>query len=376
MLRPARLRGRPDGDPRSTSAGSGIFDEDGDYEPLLIDWRAPAARPFYLATAARPQGVRRRRHIRTRAATVVGLDDEVLDLDAAATSQQPRGLTGEAALLGRARTPSRTGRMRDIVATIQAEQDRIIRADLRRRAGRAGRPGHRQDRRRAAPRRVPALHVPPAAGHPRRADRRARTRRSCATSSQVLPSLAETGVLLRTLGDLFPGRHAHGGPSRPEAAEVKGRPAMAEVLASAVRDRQRVPDDTVGDRPSSDGDAAARPRQTVRATPATGPAASGRPHNLARAVFDTEVIDALAEQVAERIGTDPYADDPLGGDDAPGDAELLGEADLAEIRRELRREPTRVQAALDGLWPMLTPQQLLADLFTVAERLAAAAAGC
>ena len=65
----------------------GLFDESGDYEPLLVDWRAPAARPFYLATAASPEGVRRRRHIRTRERTVVGLDDEVLDL---AVGPRPR----------------------------------------------------------------------------------------------------------------------------------------------------------------------------------------------------------------------------------------------------------------------------------------------
>jgi DNA helicase IV len=111
----------------------GIFDEDGDYEPLLIDWRAPAARPFYLATAASPDGVARRRHIRTRLRTVVGLDDEVLDLDAAAHTRpgglDDGGLSGESALLA-ALTAHRTGRMKDIVETIQAEQDRIIRSDL------------------------------------------------------------------------------------------------------------------------------------------------------------------------------------------------------------------------------------------------------
>src|SRR2546429_1349121 len=71
----------------------GIHDENGDYEPLLMDWRAPAARPFYLATAAAPEGVQRRRHIRTRQRTVVGLDDEVLDL-ASAGSTRRDGLTG------------------------------------------------------------------------------------------------------------------------------------------------------------------------------------------------------------------------------------------------------------------------------------------
>jgi len=106
----------------------GIFDEANGYEPLLVDWRAPAARPFYLATAAAPEGVRRRRHLDTRGRRVVDVTDEVLDLDDAAHAGH-EGLTGEATLLA-ALSRSRTGRMRDIVDTIQAEQDRVIRAPL------------------------------------------------------------------------------------------------------------------------------------------------------------------------------------------------------------------------------------------------------
>ena len=88
---------------------------------------------------------------------------------------------------------------------------------------------------------------------------------------------------------------------------------------------------------------------------------TGRPHNLARALFDVEIVHALADQVAERIGADP-----LGGEN------LLSEADRAEIRRELREEP-EIRAALDELWPVLTPQRLLADLYASPERIAAAA---
>src|SRR5579859_3971675 len=97
----------------------GLRDESGEGDPLLLDWRAPAARAFYVATAGAPHGVRRRRHIAMRGRQVTGLDDEVLDRgELAATS----GLTGEAALLA-ALEARRTGRMRDIVATLQAEQD-------------------------------------------------------------------------------------------------------------------------------------------------------------------------------------------------------------------------------------------------------------
>src|SRR5205814_406129 len=99
-----------------------------DYEPRLVDCRAPAAQPFYRATAADSQGVVRRRHLLTHGREVVGLDDEVFDLDALSETEQAT-LHGDAALLAALRK-GRTGRMGDIVATIQAEQDKVIRSDV------------------------------------------------------------------------------------------------------------------------------------------------------------------------------------------------------------------------------------------------------
>ncbi len=161
--------GRLDGDDDSRRyiGRIGIFDTTGDYDPLLMDWRAPAARPFYLATAANPQGVRRRRHLRTRQRKVTGLNDEVLDIDTASPGAHEE-LTGEASLLA-ALNAGRTGRMRDIVETIQAEQDEVIRAELPGVHGGPGRPRHRQDGCRAAPCGVPALHAPPRTLQPGRA---------------------------------------------------------------------------------------------------------------------------------------------------------------------------------------------------------------
>jgi DNA helicase IV len=189
----------------------GIFDDAGEYEPLLLDWRAPAARPFYLATAADPQGVRRRRHIRTVERRVVGLDDEVLDLAEAASAPTHDGLTGEAALLA-AVGAARTGRMRDIVETIQTVQDRVIRADLGGVLVVQGGPGTGKT--------AVALHR---AAYLLYTHRRELSTRAVLVVgpnetflryiAQVLPSLAETGVLLATLGDLFPGC-APGRPSR------------------------------------------------------------------------------------------------------------------------------------------------------------------
>ncbi|WP_328365551.1 AAA family ATPase [Micromonospora zamorensis] len=347
--------GRLDGDDDSRRyiGRIGIFDTSGDYDPLLMDWRAPAARPFYLATAANPQGVRRRRHLRTRQRKVTGLNDEVLDIDTAAPGGHEE-LTGEASLLA-ALNAGRTGRMRDIVETIQAEQDQIIRAELPGVMVVQGGPGTGKT--------AVALHR---AAYLLYTHRRELSSRGVllvgpnATFlryiSQVLPTLAETGVLLRTQADLFPGVSAQ--RTEPaETAALKGRAVLTEVLALAVRDRQWVPDEPLEieverETLTLDPEIVRAARDRVRRV--------GRPHNLARALFDVEIVHAIADQVAERIGADP-----LGGDN------LLDEADRAEIRRELREE-TEIQAALDRLWPVLTPQRLLADLYADPERIAAA----
>ncbi|MEU0554321.1 ATP-binding domain-containing protein [Dactylosporangium sp. NPDC006015] len=350
----------------------GIFDEDNDYEPLLIDWRAPASRPFYLATAAAPEGVRRRRHIRTEQRTVTGVDDEVLDLDEAHHTGRGAhdGVAGEAALLS-ALNASRTGRMKDIVETIQAEQDHVIRGDLNGVLVVQGGPGTGKT--------AVALH---------RAAYLLYTHRQMLSSrvvlivgpnptflryiSQVLPSLAETGVLLGTMGDLFPGVVAHA-DEPATITEIKGRAEMVDVLAAAVQDRQRVPDEPIAIRLDILDGAPVMLDPEVIADARERARRSGKLHNLARPVFDTEIIHALSLLVADTIGIDPYADDPLGGDDAPGDPQILDEADLAEIRRELRGE-AEVLGALDWLWPILTPQQLVAGLFASEIRLTAAGA--
>ena len=354
----------------------GIPDEDADREPLLIDWRAPAARPFYLATGFSPQGVRRRRHIRTSGRKVTGVHDELLDPDAA---DDPRGLTGEAALLA-ALNADRTGRMKDIVETVQAEQDRVIRSP---RAGVLvvqGGPGtgktavalHRaayllyHDRQRLA--RSVVLVVGPNPLFLRYV-------------GEVLPSLGETSVLSATVGELYPGVTADG-TEPPAAAEVKGRAVMAEVVAAAVRDRQRVPDEGLevvheGETVRLDRDACLRARERARAT--------GLPHNRARPVFVRLVLDALARRIAERITAavldgvpddlpDDVFDDVPGGVPVDGPDTLLDEGEVEDIRRELSTDPA-VRAAIDELWPPLTPQRLLADLYASPERLASAAPG-
>ncbi|GAA0511078.1 DNA helicase [Paractinoplanes deccanensis] len=335
----------------------GLSAEQHDRDPLLIDWRAPASRPFYLATAVSPDGVTRRRHLRTKGRVLTGIDDEVLDLTAGAAAGGREDVTGEAALLA-ALTANRTGRMRDIVETIQSEQDEVIRAGLSGVMVVQGGPGTGKT--------AVALHR---AAYLLYTYRQQLTKQGVLILgpnptflryiSQVLPSLAETGVLLATLGDMFPGVRARAvEPSA--AAAVKGRLAMLDVLAAAVADRQTVPHDF------AEVDHDGYPLRIERSVLEDARAAarrSGRPHNVARAMFVTEAIHALSLQIAERIGTDP-----LGGDN------LLSEADLAETRRELR-EDVDVQRALFEFWPVLTPRQVLRDLLCDADRLESAAAG-
>src|SRR5690348_10977015 len=216
----------------------GIHADSDDYQQLLMDWRADAARPFYLATAMNPEDVRRRRHIETRDRVVTSLDDEILDLASADAAQRRDGLTGEAALLA-AMTASRTGRMADIVETIQAEQDKIIRAPQQGVLVVQGGPGTGKT--------AVALHR---AAYLLYTHRRQLEKRGVLIVGpnatflryigQVLPALGETGVVLSTLSELYPGVI----PRRDEAAGVsvvKGRLAMTRVVAAAVRDRQQVP---------------------------------------------------------------------------------------------------------------------------------------
>ncbi|GAA0553988.1 AAA family ATPase [Paractinoplanes ferrugineus] len=331
----------------------GLSAPEHDQDPLLIDWRAPASRAFYLATAVSPDGVKRRRHLRTKGRKLTGIDDEVLDLEAGGAGGR-EDVTGEAALLS-ALTAERTGRMRDIVETIQAEQDEIIRAGLNGVTVVQGGPGTGKT--------AVALH---------RAAYLLYTYRAQLTKqgvlilgpnatflryiSQVLPSLAETGVLLATLGDMFPGVRARA-TEKPAIAAIKGRLDMLEVLRKAVADRQAVPDDYV----EVDHDGyPLRIERSVLEDARSAARRSERPHNVARAIFVTEAIHALSLQIAERIGADP-----LGGEN------LLSAADLAETRRELR-EDIDVQRALFDFWPVLTPRQVLRDLLSDADRLESA----
>ncbi|MDR1119215.1 MAG: ATP-dependent DNA helicase, partial [Bifidobacteriaceae bacterium] len=317
--------------------------QDEDLSPLLTDWRAPAAEPFYQATPARRLGVARRRHITTTGRRVTAVEDELLDVEAASgsVSEEPLELAGEGALMA-ALAQGRTGRMGDIVATIQAEQDRIIRSDLARPLVVQGGPGTGKT--------AVALH---------RAAYLLYTHRERLASSgvlivgpspiflryidRVLPSLGETGVVATTMSTLLPGLNAQA-RERPDVAAVTGRAYMAQVIRRAVRERQRLPRRDVrlpvlGRDLVLTRSGVAAAREAARA--------SGKPYNQARAVFVRHILDQLAAQYAQQ---------------APGGPEVLGAADAAEVREDLR-SARDVRVAVNLCWMPMTPTRLVEDLF-------------
>ncbi|MGY1431059.1 UvrD-helicase domain-containing protein [Streptomyces sp. PT19] len=209
----------------------GVLDED--YAPLVIDWRAPAAAPFYRSTPVDPGRVVRRRVIRSKGRRVLGVEDDLMRPEIKASLDgEELAVVGDGALmaaLGQARTHS----MRDIVASIQAEQDLVIRAPAASVTYVEGGPGtgktavalHRaayllyQDRRRYA---GGILIVSP-------------TPLLVAYTEGVLPSLGEEGqVAIRAIGSLVDGAEATLYDS-PATARAKGSSRMLKVLRRAAR---------------------------------------------------------------------------------------------------------------------------------------------
>jgi DNA helicase IV len=335
---------------------TGLPADDPAGDPALIDWRAPASRPFYTATAFRPDGVLRRRHIRTLGRRVTGIDDEVLDL-AEGDEASASTLTGEAALL-RALTADRTGRMTDIVRTIQAEQDEVIRSDARGVLVVQGGPGTGKT--------AVALHRAAFLLYTHR-ERLARsgllvvgpTPTFLRYIADVLPALGETGVLLAGLGQLRPGLDARADEA-PEVAEVKGRLAMADLLVAAVKDRQTVPRgirEVVVDREPI------RLRPTDLSRVRTVGRRASRQHNLGRPAFARALVELIADRYADRLGSD-----------VRGGASLLDAADRRSLRAEVAAEPA-VRELVDEMWPELTPERLLRDLYASPQRIRAATRG-
>ncbi len=352
--------------------------EDDEHTPLVVDWRAPVAEPFYRATAVEPMGVVRRRHLITRKGReVIGLDDEVFDQDA--VEHEGLNVAGEGALLA-ALERNRTGRMGDIVATIQAEQDEAIRADIHGVLVVAGGPGtgktavalHRAayllytHRRRLGAQGV--LLVGPSAVFLRYIE-------------HVLPSLGEQDVQLSTISGLKP-RLRGVGFDVPAVARLKGDVRMARVIASAVADRERpLREDLVvlvdGLRVRlSRGDTARAVEGTRRRR---GTHNENRSYVVRRILdllvsrYKSAAIRAYRERRDERGAPISEASNVRSMFDRDGAFDVTVASALArgesppqgwdqELRARLRSRP-EVKEALERMWPALSGAELVNDLF-------------
>ncbi|MEV0889849.1 AAA family ATPase [Promicromonospora sp. NPDC050262] len=368
--------GRIDGaDGRTLHIGrTGLSDGD---DQLLVDWRAEAARPFYAATAAHPMGLRRRRHLGLDGRKVARVSDEILD----GTQPGPHDVVGDGPLL-EAISARRTGRMRDVVATLQAEQDAIIRSAHRGVTVVEGGPGTGKT--------VVALHR---AAYVLAGFDEARTdgvlvlgpgTRFLDYIAEVLPSLGENDVAMSTADRLvaealgLTGVPAAGHELRRAAGDVR----RADEVAEIVRDYQ-APSGTLtvlvdGDPVTLDEHALAEARETAGGT--------GLPHNQARALFKDLVVEFVADEVQARarvflakldedievltggVNVDKAAAGDLarlgfapdeGG--AFGHAAAVAELDPGALQAELA-DDVALERAVEAAWPHLVAQDVVLDL--------------
>ncbi|MFD7664492.1 HelD family protein [Streptomyces sp. NPDC059788] len=345
---------------------------DADYSPLVIDWRAPAAAPFYRATPVAPGRVVRRRVIRSKGRRVLGVEDDLMRPEITATLDgEDLPAVGDGALmaaLGRARSHT----MRDIVASIQAEQDMVIRAPAASVTEVEGGPGtgktavalHRaayllyQDRRRYA---GGILIVSP-------------TPLLVAYTEGVLPSLGEEGqVAIRALGSLVDGAEATAYDS-PAVARVKGSSRMQKLLRKAARGALELAATASAGAAAApaDGQLAFGEDDEETAAPA------GPPDRLRVVVFGARIeLDArdlhrirqsalggtapvnLLRPRARRLVLDALWS-RSGAAKRYTDPELAAEARQA-FDEDVTTEPD-FQDFLDAWWPELTPRGVLAAM--------------
>ncbi|MCP2265724.1 HelD family protein [Promicromonospora thailandica] len=362
---------------------------DGD-EQLLVDWRAEAARPFYAATAAHPMGLRRRRHLGLDGRRVARVSDEILD----GSDPGPDDVVGDGPLL-EAISARRTGRMHEVVATLQAEQDAIIRSAHRGVTVVEGGPGTGKT--------VVALHRAAyvlAGFEDARADGvlvLGPNARFLDYIAEVLPSLGENDVTLSTadrlvadaLSDVLP--DAASATPGYELRRAAGDVRLADELAEIVRGYQ-APSGTLtvlvdGDPATLDEHALAEARENAAGT--------GLPHNQARAVFKDLVVDFVADEVQARarvllarldedievltggVNVDKAAAADLarlgfapdeGG--AFGHAAAVAELDPGALRAELTGD-LALERAVEAAWPRLEAQDVVLDLLDARPELAA-----
>ncbi len=352
---------------------------DADHDPILVDWRAPAAEPFYRATGPQPLGLERRRHFASRGSTLIGIEDEFfgnkaaigLDISDSDTGvadadgpspQAPQAIapgtstdkgkdtstgTVTGALMASLEA-ARTGRLTDIVATIQSEQDRVIRSELPGVLVVQGGPGTGKT--------VVALHRAAYLLYTHRFPLESQgvlvvgpNRLFLAYIEQVLPSLGEAGVEQAVLADLLSPTVKVGALDDEMTARVKGDPRMAGVLRRAVRDRRRPlrRDLTVGFELQWLHLTVEQSRCIVADV-----ARRVRKHNAGRRLVEEAFYAALAQSSrrSDRI------------------------VDPAEVKEHLCGH-VEVREALEWMWPVLTPAHLVHDLYGSKALLRSAAAG-
>ncbi|MEM8926488.1 MAG: AAA family ATPase, partial [Actinomycetota bacterium] len=318
--------------------------EDENARPVVVDWRAPVSAAFYRATGLDPCGlVFRRRFVVEDRSIAALLDEDLTDPESGSTGGLPDPLLAE---LER----SRTGQMSDIVATIAAEQDVIIRAPLEELLIVQGGPGtgktavglHRaafllfEHRMRLMESQVLVIGPNPL---------------FLRYIAEVLPSLGETSVTQATLEGLVASRFRVRAADDDAVARLKGDLRMARVVAAAVRARITVPDDGLELRAGL-----VRVRLTAEDLAQVQKTVLSRriPVNRAKDVFRQVLIQTAWRRHAERPGVDP-AGEPLFSSGVRGDAAF--------------------KKAVDKMWPTVTPAAAVRGLYTSPKRLAEAAAG-
>ncbi len=302
---------------------------DANADSVVVDWRAPVAEAFYRATGREPMGLLRRRHFSSQGHQLRGIDDELFG---EARDQLAHGrLQGEGALIA-ALEQARSGRLSDIVATIQGEQDEVIRSPMQGVLVVQGGPGTGKT--------VVALHRAAYLLYTHRFPLEGQgvlvlgpNRLFLSYIEQVLPSLGEAGVEIAMLADLIPHVRINS-IDTPEVAQIKGRIEMIQVIRKAVRDRQRALRTTV-EIPYGTQILRISPHES-RELVAYAKRRAHR-HNQGRKHLQIAFYDLLVTKLRE-----------------PLDATLL--------RDRIRHLPS-VREALERMWPVLSPAQLLHDLF-------------
>ncbi len=343
----------------------GLTDADG--RRLLVDWRSPAAEPFFGATHANPMGLVSRRRYRWTHARVRDYWDEAFTAEA--LTSHAGALDDQSAFIASLGS-SRSSRMRDVLGTIATDQDAIIRAGSRRPLVVDGGPGTGKT--------VVALHrtayllySDPRLGHRRGGVLFVGPHQPyLAYVSDVLPSLGEEGVLTCTVGDLLPEGATAGEEADPEVARLKADARMAEAVEPAVGLYEAPPTETL-EVTTAWGDVRLSARDWAEAFDAREP---GTPHNDARDQVWEAVLAILVDRVADRAGGDGWDgwDDEQdeSGDDGPaGDDEFdaygIGAQDPHAVYRRALATTAELVDAFARAWPLLEATDLVGDLWTV-----------